>query len=161
MFSMRTDRWSSPRPETLNASVVSVSSTLRLTSVFSSLKSLSRRCLDVTNLPSLPARGESFTMNVMAMVGSDIFWKGIGSGFSGEQRVSPICTSAIPDTATIEPICASLTSILLRPSYSKSFPIRTFSSLSGSCSFTMTRSSFTLRTPLSTLPTPIRPTYSL
>ena len=58
-------------------------------------------------------------------------------------------------------VCASLTSILLRPSYSKSFPIRTLSSLSGSCSFTMTRSSFTLRTPLSTLPTPIRPTYSL
>ena len=30
------------------------------------------------------------TINCMAMVGSEIFWKGMGSGLSVEQRVSPI-----------------------------------------------------------------------
>ena len=32
----------------------------------------------------------SFTMKFMEIVGSEIFWNGIASGFSGEQRVSPI-----------------------------------------------------------------------
>ena len=40
------------------------------------------------------------------MVGSDIFWKGIGTGFSGAAKVSPICISEIPDIATIDPISA-------------------------------------------------------
>ncbi len=35
------------------------------------------------------------------MVGSDIFWNGIGCGFSGEQSVSPIWMSAMPEIATI------------------------------------------------------------
>ena len=36
------------------------------------------------------------------MVGSEIFWNGIASGFSGEHRVSPMWISAIPEIATIE-----------------------------------------------------------
>ena len=55
-------------------------------------------------------------MNVMEIVGSEIFWNGIGSGFSGEQIVSPILTSAIPEMATIDPMSASFTSTLFRPS---------------------------------------------
>ena len=47
-------------------------------------------------------------MNCMEIVGSEIFWNGMASGFSGEQRVSPMEISVIPDTATIEPIVASL-----------------------------------------------------
>ena len=70
------------------------------------------------NFPSFPARGESFTIKFIEMVGSEIFWKGIASGFSGDVRVSPICISGIPDIATIEPILASFTSTLFSPSYS-------------------------------------------
>jgi len=57
-------------------------------------------------------------MKFMAMVGSEIFWKGIASGFSPPQRVSPIWMSAIPEIATMEPIVASFTSTLFRPSNS-------------------------------------------
>ena len=35
----------------------------------------------VMYLPSCPARGESFTIKCMAIVGSEIFWKGMGLGF--------------------------------------------------------------------------------
>ena len=54
--------------------------------------------------PSWPASGLSLTMKYMAMVGSDIFWNGMASGFSGVQMVSPIWMSAIPEMATMEPI---------------------------------------------------------
>jgi len=55
-------------------------------------------------------------MNCIAIVGSDIFWNGIATGFSGEHRVSPIWMSAIPEIATIEPTVAEVTSTLLNPS---------------------------------------------
>ena len=47
-------------------------------------------------------------MKYIAMVGSEIFWNGIALGASGEQSVSPMCRSAIPEIATMEPIPASL-----------------------------------------------------
>ena len=72
------------------------------------------------------------TMNCMDIVGSEIFWKGIASGQSGEHRVSPMEIPEIPEMATMEPMLASLTSTLLRPSNSYSLLIFTFSSLSGS-----------------------------
>ena len=76
-----------PRPEDLKNPAVVIAfsgwnSILRLTSVFNSLNSLLRRCLEVMYLPSLPVRGESFTIKFIEMVGSEIFWKGIASGFS-------------------------------------------------------------------------------
>ena len=43
-------------------------------------------------------------MNCMEMVGSEIFWNWIGTGFSGEQSVSPMEISEIPEIATIEPM---------------------------------------------------------
>ena len=76
----------------------------------------------------------------MAIVGSEIFWKGMGCGLSGEQRVSPIWMSAMPEIATMAPIFASFTSTLFKPSYSYSLLIFTFFSLSGSWWFTMTTS---------------------
>jgi hypothetical protein len=62
-------------------------------------------------LPSCPARGLSFTRKFMEMVGSEIFWNGIGSGFSPAQRVSPMWISAIPEIATIAPMVL----LLLQP----------------------------------------------
>ena len=71
-------------------------------------------------------------MKFIDIVGSDIFWNGIGSGFSVSHIVSPICISAIPETATIDPTVASLTLTLFRPSYSYSAETLTFFCLSGS-----------------------------
>ena len=68
------------------------------------------------NLPSWPASGLSFTMKFMEIVGSEIFWNGIASGFSGEHRVSPIWISGIPEIATISPMVAFCTSALFKPS---------------------------------------------
>ena len=65
---------------------------------------------------SCPASGLSFTMKFMDSVGSEIFWNGMATGFSGAQMVSPIWISAIPEIATMEPIFASVTSTLFRPS---------------------------------------------
>ena len=57
-------------------------------------------------------------MKFMASVGSEIFWKGIATGFSGEQIVSPMWMSAIPEIATMDPMPASVTSTLFSPSNS-------------------------------------------
>ena len=103
IFSIKTERWSSPLPLTLNESVESVSSTLSDTSVCNSLKSLALICLLVRNFPSLPANGLSFTEKFIEIVGSEIFTKSSGSGASVEAMVSPIFISSIPVIATIEP----------------------------------------------------------
>ena len=70
----------SPRPDTLNVSVESVSSTFKPTFTSSSLSKRSRILREVTNLPTCPANGESLTMKFMESVGSSIFNIGIGSG---------------------------------------------------------------------------------
>lgn len=44
----------------------------------------------------------------MAIVGSEIFWNGMATGFSGEQIVSPMWMSVIPEIATIDPMVAFL-----------------------------------------------------
>ena len=97
----------------------------------------------------------------MDIVGSEIFWNSIAEGLSTEQRVSPICMSEIPDIATIDPISALSTSTLFKPSNSYNLEIFTLSHFSGLCAFTTTASWLTLIEPLSTLPIPILPTYSL
>ena len=86
--------------------------------MFNSRNRRSRRCREVTYFPSWPAKGLSFTINCIAIVGSEIFWNGIAFGSSGEQMVSPMEISAIPEMATMEPMEASFTSILFRPSNS-------------------------------------------
>jgi len=54
----------------------------------------------------------------MEIVGSEIFWNGMATGFSGEQSVSPMEMSEIPEIATMEPMVASFTSTFFRPSNS-------------------------------------------
>ncbi len=84
------ERCISPRPATLNASVESVSVTLRETSFRVSFKRRSRRFREVTYFPSRPAKGESFTTKVISMVGAEIWTKGRGFGSVG-------ITDRIPD----------------------------------------------------------------
>ena len=61
MFSIKTDKCSSPLPETLNLSDESPGSTRRATLLSNSCSSRSFMFLEVTNFPSCPAKGESFT----------------------------------------------------------------------------------------------------
>ncbi len=61
MFSINTDKCSSPRPETLNLSGSPVSSTRNATLCCSSFSKRSRICREVKNLPSFPAKGELLT----------------------------------------------------------------------------------------------------
>ncbi len=97
------------------------------TSVFNSRNRRSRRWREVTYLPSLPASGLSFTMKFMEIVGSEIFWNGMETGLSrSPQRVSPMWISGIPETATIEPMPASVTSTFFSPSNSYSLLTFTF-----------------------------------
>ena len=116
MVSMRIERCISPRPATLKLSVLSVSRTRRLTSFRVSRKSRSRRAREVTNLPSVPAKGLSFTEKVISMVGAEIFTKGSASGQSGAQMVSPMVTSPMPLRATMSPAPASVTLWRVSPS---------------------------------------------
>ena len=69
-------------------------------------------------MPSCPARGLSLTQKFMEIVGSEIFWKGIASGVSTAQTVSPIFRLSIPLRATIEPMEDWLTSCFFSPSNS-------------------------------------------
>ena len=103
IVSIKTDKCNSPRPATSNESAESVSFTRKLTFLSSSLNNLSLICLDVINLPSFPAKGPSFTLNVIVTVGSSISINSIFSGCSISHIVSPIFISAIPDNSIISP----------------------------------------------------------
>ena len=115
IVSINTDKCNSPRPHTSKLSGVSVSFTRKLTFLSSSLNSLSRICLDVTNCPSLPAKGPLLTLNVIDTVGSSISTKSIFSGLFISQTVSPMLISPIPEIHTISPAPTSSTSVLFRP----------------------------------------------
>ena len=58
---------------------------------------------EVTYLPSLPAKGELLTMNIMDTVGSSILTNGSGSMQSGAQTVSPMFRLVRPATAMMSP----------------------------------------------------------
>lgn len=71
-------------------------------------------CDDVRNLPSLPAIGESFTPNVMEIVGGSSVGDGIGSVTAESQIVSD--TNAFtPAIVTMSPAVADVTSDLTMP----------------------------------------------
>ena len=70
----------------------------------------------VTYLPSLPAKGPSFTLNTIDMVGSSTLMRGSATGADGSQMVSPMPISSAPAMQTISPGPASFTSTRFRPS---------------------------------------------
>ena len=73
-------------------------------------------CLEVTNFPSFPTNGESFTINVIARVGSSISIRGKAIGSFISANVSPISMSSIPAIQTMSPASASSISTLFKPS---------------------------------------------
>ena len=116
IVSIRMARCSSPRPDTVYVSGLSVGSTLSATLRSSSWKSRSRTWRLVTNLPSRPAKGELLTMKSTEMVGSSTAIPAIRSGRSGVVTVRPISTPSSPASTTMSPAAASCTSIRCRPS---------------------------------------------
>ena len=115
IVSINTDKWSSPLPETINLSGLSPCSTLKATFDINSLSNLSFIFLDVTNLPSLPANGESLTWKVMLTVGSSTLKGGSASMNDGSQIVSEIFNLSIPEMQKTDPASALLISILSSP----------------------------------------------
>ena len=124
----------SPRPDTLNFSGSSVSSTRKATLCSNSCSKRSfKRREDVPVLTSLPANGEVLTWKVIVTVGSSTLNGGNATTFSGSHKVSEICNSSIPENAIISPACASLTSTRSKPLNPKIFkirPLRTLPSVS-------------------------------
>src|SRR4029079_6263736 len=106
MVSIRIVRCSSPRPETVQVSVDSVSSTRNATFLSSSRYSRSRTCRDVTNFPSRPANGELLTRKSTEIVGSSTAIPSRRSGCSTSVTVSPISTLSRPASATMSPASA-------------------------------------------------------
>ena len=70
---------------------------------------------EVTNLPSLPAKGELLTWKVIDTVGSSTESGGKASTFFGSQIVSEICNSSMPVTQTMSPADADSMSIRSKP----------------------------------------------
>ena len=126
IISIRIESCSSPRPITLNESVLSVSSTRNETLVSSSFCRRSRRLREVTYVPSRPANGEVFTVNCIAMVGSSIVMCGSGAGFSASVIVSPIVMPSTPATAMMSPKVVSVVSVRFSPENENSFVIFVF-----------------------------------
>ncbi len=83
--------------------------------MFISASSLSWILFEVTNLPSVPANGESFTANVTDKVGSSMCIGSSGIGFAGSHKESPTSIVSKPATAQISPAPAVLISILSKP----------------------------------------------
>ena len=115
IVSMRTDRCSSPRPDTTNLSGVSPGLTLRATLCINSCSRRSLMFRVVTYFPSRPAKGESLTINVMLTVGSSTLKAGNASTCSGSQRVSEIPRPSMPFMQTMSPAPAKEVSICSRP----------------------------------------------
>ncbi|EKE28324.1 MAG: hypothetical protein ACD_3C00078G0001 [uncultured bacterium (gcode 4)] len=89
IVSIRTDKCNSHLPETINTLPSEPSrSTLRPTFISNSFPNLSLIFLEVTNLPSLPANGESLTRNSILRVGSSIVIGGIDSVSATVETVS-------------------------------------------------------------------------
>ena len=110
MVSIRIDKCSSPRPETLNLSASPVSSTFSATLCAVSRVKRSRNWRLVRNLPPerslTPANGESLTWKVIEMVGSSTESTGscscaawFSSGFAGLPVASAQASSAVAGSA--------------------------------------------------------------
>ena len=155
MVSINTERWSTPRPETIHLPSSSLFLTRSARFLSSSFIRRSWMWREVTNLPSFPKNGESLMANSMLIVGSSIAIGGNASGFSKSQTVSPISKPSIPTNAQISPDETSF--VFTRPK-----PSNTWSSLIldlniSPLRFTSVMFIPSFKVPRCTRPTAIRP----
>src|SRR3989338_5090664 len=112
--------------------------------------------LDVSFLPSLPARGESFTVIETAIVGGSIGVAGTGSVKEVSQIVSATEASVIPAIQIISPAATSVAGTLLMPAKVNNFDKRNVSTVLPSRFMAFT-GMFIFAVPDTTRPTRIRP----
>ena len=156
MVSISTERWSTPRPNTIHTSSLSLFVTRRARFRSSSLVRRSAMWREVTNLPSLPKKGESFMVNVIDMVGSSMAMRGSGSGLFMSATVSPISNPSMPTSAHMSPLFTLSTFLRPMPSNVCSSLMRCFTT---EPSFLQSAISIPSRiSPLCTRPMAIRPT---
>lgn len=118
IVSMSTDKCSSPLPETAKRFPHLSKFISKPTLVCNSLASLSWMFLEVTSVPSLPAKGESLTRKSMVNVGASTLIGGNGSHPS-TPTVSPTKIFGMPAIVTISPQRTCLVSTLESPSVVK------------------------------------------
>ncbi|MNS48283.1 hypothetical protein D3C72_808490 [compost metagenome] len=139
----------------MNLSAESVSPTFIAKFFSNSFVKRSLICLEVTNLPSLPKKGESLIVNNMLIVGSSIAIVCNASGFSKSATVSPISKPSIPTIAQMSPAITSSTFLRPRPSKVCNSLILDFMILPSLFTNEIGIPSF--KTPLSKRPIAIRP----
>ena len=105
-----------PRPYTKKLSAFSESTTFNAKFFSVSFINRSLKCLLVTNLPSLPKKGELLIEKSIFIVGSSTLITGSASGVSASAIVSPILKPSIPTTAHISPAITSVAFFLPKDS---------------------------------------------
>ncbi len=156
MVSMRTPSCSSPRPPISNESLLSLSENVIATLVSASARSRARITVEVTLLPSRPAKGESFTVMVTDMVGGSMGVEAIGLFVPGAQMVSATEASVSPAMQIMSPALTVSTGTRRGPSKHINLVKRPCSTTSPSKERAIT-GSFTRARPRSTRPIRHRP----
>ena len=116
MVSISTERWSTPRPNTVQVSSWSALVTRRARLRSSSLARRSAIWREVTYFPSRPKKGLSLMVKVIDIVGSSMAIRGSGSGLLASATVSPISKPSIPTSAQMSPLFTDSTFFLPIPS---------------------------------------------
>ena len=156
MVSINTERWRTPRPDTIHLpSSFSVFRTRSAKFLSNSFCKRSWIWREVTNFPSLPKNGESLMVKSMLMVGSSMAIGGNASGFSKSQTVSPISNPSMPIMAQISP--DDTDSTFLRPNPSKVFNSLIFDLTKVPSRFAKVMFMPSFKVPRCTRPTAIRP----
>ena len=121
MVSINTPSCNSPRPPISNASLLSLSANVMATLVSTSASSLSRITVEVTFLPSCPAKGLSFTVMVTDIVGGSIGVEASASVMLGSPIVSATEALVRPAIHIKSPAWTSSTGTRLVPSKRNNF----------------------------------------
>ena len=129
MVSTRILKCNIPLPYTIKLSALPVSDKRSARFFSNSFSSLSFKCLDVTNLPSFPKKGELLMLNCIFIVGSSTLVTGNASGSSKSAMVSPMLNPSMPTTAQMSPACTSATFFFPNPSKMYSSLTRLFTIL--------------------------------
>ena len=125
IFSAKIVICSSPRPLTLNFPSPAFSYRIAML-VFISASKRSSILFEVTNLPSVPASGPSFTLKITLRVGSSICSASSGIGLLGSTILSPTSSASKPAIATMSPVPAASMSVRSSPLKPMSFEILPF-----------------------------------
>ncbi len=115
IFSINTPSCNSPRPPTSNASPLGAKVTVIATFVSASAYKRSFIAVEVSFVPSCPAKGESLTLRVIAIVGGSTGVELTAVVTSGAAIVSETEASSSPAIAIMSPATACSTGMRFKP----------------------------------------------